>query len=81
MSLLAPDHLEPLDAIVRAVDPTLRCDVLEGDGDDDELWVEVVVDDVASPVASDVELTRISTGATFQFADRGTPVEVRYFSR
>jgi hypothetical protein len=81
MSLLAPDHLEPLDAIVRAVAPTLRCDVLDGDGDDDELCVEGVVDDVASPVASDVELTRISTGATFQFVDRGTPVEVRYSSR
>ena len=79
MSLLTPDHLEPLDAIVRAVDPTFRCDALDGDGD--ELRVEVVVDDVAAPVAPDVELTRISTGATFQFVDRGTPVEVRYSSR
>jgi hypothetical protein len=78
MSLLTPEHLEPLDAIVQAVDPMFRCDALD---DDDELRVEVVVGDIAAPVAPEVELTRISTGATFEFVDRGTPVAVRYSSR
>jgi hypothetical protein len=78
LSLLDPDHLEPLDAIVSAVDPRLGCD---GAVVDDGLQVDVVVRDTASRVSPDVELTRISTGAEFEYRDRGTPVEVRYANR
>jgi hypothetical protein len=76
-ALLDADHLAPLDAIVRAVDPTLRCRALADDGDGDGLTVEVVGGGVAAPVPDDVVLTRFSTGADFVFADRGTPVELR----
>jgi hypothetical protein len=41
------------------------------------LTVEVVVGDVEAPVAEEVLLTRFSTGTTFVFEDRGTPVEIR----
>lgn len=73
-SLVDADHLEPLDALLRGVDPRLRADVLASD--DDALVVEVVTDDEPAPEASEVALTRFSTGADFAFADRGTPVEI-----
>jgi hypothetical protein len=74
-ALLDADHLAPLDAIVRVVDPTLRCRAVADDGDG--LTVEVVVVSEAAPVSDEVVLTRFSTGADFVFADRGTPVELR----
>jgi hypothetical protein len=73
-SMLDAEHAEPLDAIVRAIDPRYRCEAIGGDAD---LAFEVVMDDVAAPVAGEVELARISTGATFTFDDRGTPVALR----
>jgi len=73
-ALLDDEHLEPLDAIVRAVDPRYRC-ASQSAGDD--VAFEVVLDDVPAAVAGEVELARISTGASFEFADRGTPVAVR----
>jgi hypothetical protein len=78
LSLLGPDHVEPLDAIVAAVDPQLGC---EGSVVDGALEIEVVVRDTPATTSSDVELTRISTGAEFEYLDRGTPVEVRYANR
>jgi hypothetical protein len=63
-----------MDALVRAIDPRYRCEPIESD---DGLAFEVVIDDVAAPVAGEVELARISTGATFAFEDRGTPVALR----
>ena len=72
--MLDEEHLEPLDAIVRTVDPRYRC-VPRGRSDD--IAFEVVLDVVPAAVAGEVELARISTGATFEFADRGTPVAVR----
>lgn len=74
-SLLEPEHLEPLDAIVGAVDRRYRC-VVVVDGPD-ELVVEVVRGDDELPVPGDVRLTEFSTGAGFRFTDRGTPVELR----
>ena len=74
-SMLAPDHLEPLDAIARAIDPRFRFAVL--DATRSALVLEAVIDDVPAAQHEDVALTRISTGADFAFADRGTPVEVR----
>lgn len=73
-SLIDADHTGPLDALLRGVDARLRADVLAAD--DDALVVEVVTDDEPAPEADEVALTRFSTGATFAFADRGTPVEI-----
>jgi hypothetical protein len=78
LSLLGQDHLEPLDAIVSAVDPQLGCDGAIVDG---VLQVDVGSRDTPASLSSDVELTRISTGAEFEYRDRGTPVEVRYANR
>lgn len=71
-ALLAADHVEPFDAIVREVDARFRADVV--DGGEGGLTVEVVIDDEPAPVASEVELTAFSTGTDFAFADRGVPV-------
>jgi hypothetical protein len=73
-SLLDAEHPEPMDAIVRALDPRYRCEPID---DTNGVTFEVVMDDVGAPVAGEVELARISTGATFGFQDRGTPVAVR----
>jgi hypothetical protein len=71
-TLLDTDHLEPLDAIVGAVDRRLSC-VVVSDGAA-ELVVEVVLGQDERPVPDDVRLTEFSTGADFAFTDRGTPV-------
>jgi len=73
-SMLDGDHLAPLDAMVRAIDPHFHC-VAVSDGD--ALVVEVVRGEHETPVPDDVALTRFSTGTTFSFEDRGTPVELR----
>jgi hypothetical protein len=75
-AMLDADHPEPLDAIVRAVDPRYRCVPLDDAGG---LTFEVVIDDNPAPLAGEVELARVSTGALFEFEDRGTPVVVRPF--
>ena len=77
LSLLGADHLEPLEAIVAAVAPELGCAATIVDG---ALQVEVVARQSPATVSPDIELTRISTGASFQYLDRGTPVEIRYAS-
>jgi len=74
-TLLDADHLEPLDAIVGAVDRRYRCVVVADNPG--ELVVEVVRGDDELPVPDDVRLTRFSTGADFAFTDRGTPVVLR----
>jgi hypothetical protein len=71
-SLLVAGRLEPLDAIVGAVDRRLRGAVVSDDGA--ELVVEVVRGEDERPVPDDVRLTEFSTGADFAFVDRGTPV-------
>jgi len=74
-TLLDGDHLEPLDAVVGAVDRRFRCTVVsEGT---DELVVAVVLGDEELPVPDDVRLTEFSTGAEFTMTDRGTPVVLR----
>ena len=70
-TLVDAGHLEPLDAIVGAVDRRLRCLVVTDAPD--ELVVAVVRED-ERPVPGDVRLTQYSTGATFAFEVRGTPV-------
>jgi hypothetical protein len=71
-TLVDAAHLEPLDAIVGAVDRRLRC-VVASDTPD-ALVVSVVRGDDERPVPDDVRLTEFSTGADFAFTDRGTPV-------
>jgi hypothetical protein len=74
LSMLDAEHPEPMDAIVRAIDPRFRCEPVD---DEHGVTFEVVMDDVAAPRADEVELARISTGADFRFEDRGTPVALR----
>jgi hypothetical protein len=71
-TLLDVGHLEPLDAIVGAVDRRYRSAVVEASSD--ELVVEIVRGDDELPVPDDVRLTEFSTGSDFAFTDRGTPV-------
>jgi hypothetical protein len=73
-SLLDGDHLGPLDAMVWAIDPHLRCEAMSDDG---SLVVEVIRGAAEAPPSDDVVLTRFSTGATHTFASRGTPVAIR----
>ena len=54
--------------------PIFHC-VAVSDGD--ALVVEVVRGEPETRVPDDVALTRFSTGTTFSFEDRGTPVELR----
>lgn len=74
-TLLDAEHLEPLDAIVGAMDRRYFCSIVADN--DDELVVEVVRGDEIRPVPEDVRLTEFSTGATFTISDRGTPVVLR----
>jgi hypothetical protein len=73
-AMLDGDHLAPLDAMVRAIDPRLRCEAI---ADGDALVVEVVLGDDEVPESDEVVLTRFSTGVTHRFESRGTPVEIR----
>ena len=77
--MLDADHPEPIGLIVRHR-PRHRCEPVDGD-DVDIVAFEVVMDDAAAPVAGEVELARFSTGATWKFEDRGTPVVVRHRAR
>jgi hypothetical protein len=73
-SLLDGDHLGPLDAMVWAIDPHLRCQAVSDNG---SLVVEVVRNAAEASLSEDVQLTRFSTGATHSFETRGTPVAIR----
>ncbi len=73
-SLLDGDHLGPLDAMVWAIDPHLRCECISDDG---ALVIEVVRAADELPLSDDVLLTRFSTGTSHTFAPRGTPVAIR----
>jgi hypothetical protein len=79
-SLVEAGHLEPLDALLRGLDPHLRAEAVEP-ARGDALTVRVVVDDEPAREASEVGLVRFSTGVDFSFADRGTPVELRPVGR
>ncbi len=72
-SLLDGDHLEPVDAMVWAIDPHLRCEAVS---DGASLVIEVVRGATEALVSDDVVLTRFSTGATHTFETR-TPVTLR----
>jgi hypothetical protein len=75
-SLVDADHLEPLDALLRGLDPHLRAEPVDP-GPGDAVAARVVVDAEPAREAPEVGLVRFSTGVDFAFADRGTPVELR----
>lgn len=76
-SLLDADHLGPLDAIARAVNSRMVCEVIEADDGDGNLVVAVRLGEDERPESDDVALTRFSTGTDFAFGDRGVPVAIR----
>lgn len=71
-SWITADHLGPLVALVRGVNPAFDLHVVEDLPD--SLTIEVIVGEAPSKEASEVALTRFSTGAGFAFSDRGTPL-------
>ena len=67
ISLCGPDSPAPLQAAVRGVDPCLDVEV----AGTESAWVATVVRrDEPAPVAEEVAVTRISTGASFTFEPR-----------
>jgi hypothetical protein len=67
ITLCGPDSVAPLQAAVRAVDPHLDVEVA---GTDTAWTATVVRRDEPAPVADEVAMTRISTGASFTFEPR-----------
>ena len=67
ISLCGPESVAPLQAAVRAVDPHLDVEVA---GTASEWTATVVRRDRPAPVAEEVAVTRISTGASFAFEPR-----------
>ncbi len=67
IALCGPASLAPLQAIVRAVDPHLD---VEAEGTDSDWAARVVRRDEPAREFDEVAVTRISTGAAFEFAPR-----------
>lgn len=71
-ALLTPDDLGPLDALIRGVDPRFVARVAAVD---EHGWTaEIDLADRTFREASEVAVTRFSTGAGFAFTDRGKPL-------
>ena len=68
-ALLDAQHLDPVQAILNAVNPRLR--VAATAQTDDVLELAVTVGDDLHADFGEVQMTRISTGAAFVFDDRG----------
>ena len=68
-SLIDGAHLDPIRAIVRAVDPRLTVRLLSED--EHGLRLAVHTGEQLQPELPEVQLTRISTGSSFVFDDRG----------
>ncbi|WP_444543733.1 hypothetical protein [Nocardia concava] len=71
-ALIDAEHLEPLDALVRGVNPRFYCRVR--DADDCALTLEIRCADLPFRTADEVAITHFSSGAGFVFADRGKPL-------
>jgi hypothetical protein len=67
ITLCGPESRDALQAAVRGVDPHLDVEVT---GTDDDWTATVVRRDEPAPVADEVAVTRISTGASFTFEPR-----------
>lgn len=71
-SMLTPEDLRPLDALARGVDPRFVAQVI---ATDQHGWtVEFELAEKPFREASEVAVTRFSTGAGFAFTDRGKPL-------
>ncbi|MRH91308.1 hypothetical protein GFY24_28345 [Nocardia sp. SYP-A9097] len=71
-ALIDADHLAPLEAMARGVNPRFAAHVV--DDTDDELTIAFLLADKPFAEAGEVAITRFSTGADFRFADRGIPL-------
>ncbi|MEV0079919.1 hypothetical protein AB0H58_26215 [Nocardia neocaledoniensis] len=71
-ALLTPTDLRPLDALIRGVNPRFAARV--GTVDEHGWTAEIELADQPFREASEVAVTRFSTGASFVFADRGIPL-------
>ncbi|WP_081512583.1 hypothetical protein [Nocardia donostiensis] len=71
-SMIDPDHLEPLDALVRGVNAHYYSRVT--DTDENGWTADILRADAPFREASEVAVTRFSTGADFTFTDRGIPL-------
>ncbi|MGV9839480.1 hypothetical protein ACWDUL_35525 [Nocardia niigatensis] len=71
-ALLDPEHLAPLDALVRGVNPRFHSRVRSTD--ECGLTIEIGCADLPFREADEVAITRFSSGAGFSFTDRGTPL-------
>ncbi|BDU01146.1 hypothetical protein IFM12276_41740 [Nocardia sputorum] len=71
-SMLDPDHLQPLNTLVRGVNPRFCAEVVAAG---EWGWrAAVTLGDKSFREATEVALTRFSTGAAFTFTDRGIPL-------
>lgn len=71
-ALLDPEHLAPLDALARGVNPRFHTRVRSVD--ECGLTLEIGCADLPYREADEVAITRFSSGAAFTFTDRGTPL-------
>ncbi|MFR9773552.1 hypothetical protein [Nocardia sp. SC052] len=71
-SMLDPEHLQPLNALVRGVNPRFSAEVLTAG--EDGWHAAITLGDTPFREATEVALTRFSTGAAFTFTDRGIPL-------
>ncbi|PBC41411.1 hypothetical protein CJ178_07210 [Rhodococcus sp. ACPA4] len=71
-TLIDGEHLDPLQALVRGVNPHFTARVL----DDSEAGLLITVDTTAeaAPECVEVAITKVSSGAAFAFEDRGIPL-------
>ncbi|WP_435747513.1 hypothetical protein [Nocardioides sp. SYSU DS0663] len=67
LAFVGPAALQPLQAAVRGVDPHLDVEVT---GEDRSWTAAILTRDEPAPDADEVAVTRISTGATFEFEPR-----------
>ncbi|MEU1981440.1 hypothetical protein [Nocardia sp. NPDC019395] len=72
LSMIDPDHLGPLDSLVRGVNSRFRSRVTESGPDG---WTaEITAAGEPFDEAPEVAITRFSTGVDFRFTDRGIPL-------
>ncbi|MDC3725627.1 hypothetical protein HNC20_21265 [Rhodococcus rhodochrous] len=71
-TLIDPEHLGPLDALVRGVDPHFTTRLVSET--EEALVVEVFRAESPANECDEVAITRFSTGSSFVFEDRGIPL-------
>ncbi|WP_371053501.1 hypothetical protein [Rhodococcus gordoniae] len=75
-TLIDSDHLGPLDALVRGVDPHFSTQVVSESAE--ALVVEVVRQEQPTKECPEVAVTRYSSGSSFEFVDRGIPLPLTF---